>query len=279
LLEKEPQIDLEFKQNLNGDKRTLIATVMKMGEKEALLMLNDVTEERQKQERLFLTDRLSSIGEMSAGVAHEINNPLTGIVSLSQLLLENNPPDELKEDITDIHNEAQRAASIVKNLLTFSRKHAPVREPMQLNGVIEDVLRLRDYEHKVNNIKVKTQLAPNLPEVIVDHHQIQQVFLNLVLNAESAITESHKPGTLTIATSRFNGNVRISFSDDGPGILQENLNRLFDPFFTTKEVGKGTGLGLSICYGIVTQHGGEIYVHNNADRGATFVVELPIESS
>ncbi len=274
---EKPQIDLEFRQKFNGDKKTLIATVMKMGEKEALLILNDVTEERQKQERLFLTDRLSSIGEMSAGVAHELNNPLTGIVSLSQLLLEDNPPDELREDITDIHNEAQRAASIVRNLLTFSRKHAPMREPTQLNGVIEDVLRLRDYEHKVNNINVETQLAPDLPEVIVDYHQMQQVFLNIVLNAESALTEEHEPGTLTITTSRLNSNVRVSFSDDGPGIPQKNLNRVFDPFFTTKEVGKGTGLGLSICYGIVTQHGGKIHAENKAGKGATFVVELPIE--
>ncbi len=278
LLGEKPQIDLEFKQKLNGDMRTLVVTGMKMGEKETLLILNDVTEERQKQERLFLTDRLSSIGEMSAGVAHELNNPLTGIVSLSQLLIENNPPDELREDISDIHNEAQRAASIVRNLLTFSRKHAPVRELTQLNDVIEDVLRLREYEHKVNNIKVETQLAPDLPEVIFDYHQIQQVFLNIVLNAESAVTENHKPGTLTITTSHANGNVNVTFSDDGPGIPQENLNRLFDPFFTTKEVGKGTGLGLSICYGIVTQHGGKIYASNNTGKGATFVVELPVGS-
>jgi PAS domain S-box-containing protein len=278
LLDQEPQINLEFKQELKGNKKTLVVTIMKMGEKGALLILDDVTEERQKQERLFLTDRLSSIGEMSAGVAHELNNPLTGIVSLSQLLLESNPPDELREDITDIHNEAQRAASIVKNLLTFSRKHAPVREPTQLNRVIEDVIRLRAYEHKVNNIDVRTHLAPDLPEVVVDYHQMQQVFLNIVLNAESAMAEVHNPGSLTVTTRRLNNHVIVSFSDDGPGIPQENLNRLFDPFFTTKEVGKGTGLGLSICYGIVTQHGGKIHAQNRAGKGATFVVELPIES-
>ncbi|UCB43358.1 MAG: PAS domain S-box protein [Dehalococcoidales bacterium] len=277
LLEQEPQIDLEFRYKSNGHNKTLVATIMKMGEEEALVILKDVTEERQKQERLFLTDRLSSIGEMSAGVAHELNNPLTGIVSLAQLLLEDNPPDELREDISDIHNEAQRAATIVRNLLAFSRKHAPVREATQINKLIEDVLRLRAYEHRVSNIEVQTQLAPYLTEVIVDYHQMQQVFLNIVLNAESAMAETRNPGLLTITTERFNGHVRISISDSGPGIPQENLNRLFDPFFTTKEVGKGTGLGLSICYGIVTQHGGKVYVQSEAGKGATFIVELPLE--
>jgi len=278
LLDQEPQINLEFKQELKGNAKTLVVSMMKMGEKGALLILDNVTEERQKQERLFLTDRLSSIGEMSAGVAHELNNPLTGIVSLSQLLLESNPPEDLREDITDIHNEAQRAASIVKNLLTFSRKHAPVRESIQLNRIIEDVLLLRAYEHKVNNIKVATHLAPDLPEVVVDYHQMQQVFLNIVLNAESAMAEVKNPGSLIVTTRRLNGLVTVSFSDDGPGIPQENLHRVFDPFFTTKEVGKGTGLGLSICYGIVTQHGGKIYAKNNAGKGATFIVELPVDS-
>ena len=275
-LDKEPQIDLEFRYKLGEHNKTLVAAIMKMGEKEVLVILKDVTEERQKQERLFLTDRLSSIGEMSAGIAHELNNPLTGIVSLSQLLLEDNPSDEFREDLNDIHNEAQRAATIVKNLLTFSRKHTPVRDSTQINRVIEDVLRLRAYEHRVNNIEIETQLAPNLPEVIVDYHQMQQVFLNIILNAESAMAETHHPGLLTVTTDSFNGHVRISFSDNGSGIPHENLNRLFDPFFTTKEVGKGTGLGLSICYGIIIQHGGKIYAQSDVGKGATFVIELPL---
>jgi len=275
--EQESEISLEFKYGLNGHNKILVATIMKMGEKEALVILKDVTEERQKQERLFLTDRLSSIGEMSAGVAHELNNPLTGIVSLSQLLLEGDPPAELREDIGDIYSEAQRAATIVRNLLAFSRKHAPVREATQVNRLIEDVLRLRAYEQRVNNIEVETQLDPNLPEIIVDYHQMQQVFLNIVLNAESAMAETRNTGLLTITTRKLDGHVSISFSDNGPGIPHEDLNRLFDPFFTTKEVGKGTGLGLSICYGIVTQHGGKVYAQSEVGKGATFVVELPLE--
>jgi signal transduction histidine kinase len=145
-----------------------------------------------------------------------------------------------------------------------------------INGVIEKVLELRAYEQRVSNIQINTQFAPDLPEIMADYFQLQQVFLNIVINAEHFMIEAHKRGTLAITTERIGDTIRASFTDDGPGISKENLGHLFNPFFTTKEVGKGTGLGLSICHGIITEHGGRIYAESKLGKGTTFVVELPI---
>ena len=239
----------------------------------------DITQQKRIEEQLIMTDRLASIGELSSGVAHELNNPLTSVIGFSQLLMEGDVPENIKSDLVIIYNEAQRAAAIVKNLLTFARKHAPVKQLSQVNTVIEDVLRLRAYEQNVNNIEVETCLAIDLPEIMMDHFQMQQVFLNIIVNAESAMLEAHHKGKLIITSEKFEDVVKISFTDDGPGIAQENLQRVFDPFFTTKEVGKGTGLGLSICHGIVTEHGGKIYARSENGQGATFVVELSLNAS
>jgi signal transduction histidine kinase/sensor domain CHASE-containing protein len=268
----------EFRHRVNGQERMFVTNILRMGEDEILLILSDVTEERAKQERLYLTDRLASIGEMAAGIAHELNNPLTGVIGLSQLLLDEEMSDGVKEDLKMVCSEAQRAAAVVKKLLTFARQHTTERQAVQINAVVEDVLSLRAYEHKVNNIRVTTRFDNHLPKIIADPFQIQQVFLNIVLNAEQAMIEAHKEGTLTVTTERVDGNIKVSFSDDGPGIPPENMHKLFSPFFTTKEVGKGTGLGLSICYGIVTNHGGRIYTQSELGKGATFVVELPVGS-
>ena len=228
------------------------------------------------QERFYLTDRLASVGEMAAGIAHELNNPLTGVVALSQLLLESGVPDEIKEDLEAISSEGQRAANVIRNLLSFARSHTMSAEPIEINAIINQVLSLRAYEHRVNNIVANTHLAPNLPVIVADRFQMQQVFLNIVLNAEQAMTEFKGGGNLTITTEQLGGIIKISFADDGPGILPEIMNRIFDPFFTTKEVGKGTGLGLSICYGIVTSQGGRIYAESQPGKGATFIIELPV---
>jgi C4-dicarboxylate-specific signal transduction histidine kinase len=249
-----------------------------MGQDEILITVNDITDDRERQERLYLTDRLASVGEMAAGIAHELNNPLTGIIGLAELLsgAENGYSDEAKEDLRMISNEAQRAADVVKNLLTFARKHQPVKQTVKINDVIENVLKLRTYEHKVNNIQVLSRFDGELPEIIVDQFQMQQVFLNIILNAEQAMMEASNRGRLVITTKRLGDTIRISFSDSGLGITPENMRKLFSPFFTTKEVGKGTGLGLSICYGIVTNHGGKIYAQSKAGEGATFIIELPV---
>jgi signal transduction histidine kinase len=225
----------------------------------------------------MMTDRLASLGELAAGTAHELNNPLTSIVGFSQLLMEREVPDDIREDLKLINNEAQRAARVTKNLLTFARKHAPVKQRDQINNIIEDVLKLRTQEHEASGIEVERHLDPDLPEVMVDYFQMQQVFMNIIINAEYFMTEAHGRGTLTITTKKQSNTVSISIADDGPGIPPENLRRIFDPFFTTKEAGKGTGLGLSICHGIVTEHGGQIYVRSQLGKGATIFVELPIK--
>ena len=237
------------------------------------------TEQRRAGEQMLITDRLASIGELASGLAHELNNPLTGVIGFSQLLLNKDLPDEIKEDIKIIYSEAKRAADVMKNLLIFARKHAPVKQLVDINGVIEKVLTLRAYEHKVENIQVVNRFSADLPPTMADYFQLQQVFLNIIINAEHFMVEAHGKGTSIITTEWVGDITRASFSDDGPGIAKENLGHLFDPFFTTKEVGKGTGLGLSICYGIITEHGGRIYADSKLDKGATFVVELPITAT
>jgi len=236
----------------------------------------DITQHKKMEEQLIITDRLASVGELASGIAHELNNPLTSVIGFSQLLLEKDVPDDVKEDVKIIYSEAQRTAQVVKNLLTFARKHDTEKGPVDINSIMEKVLELRAYEQKVSNIQVNTRFAPDLPEIMADYFQLQQVFLNIIINAEHFMIEAHGKGILTITTERVRYIMRASLADDGPGISKENLGHLFDPFFTTKEVGKGTGLGLSICHGIITEHGGRIYAESKLGKGATFVVELPI---
>ncbi|MDD5311602.1 MAG: ATP-binding protein [Dehalococcoidia bacterium] len=268
--------DSEFRHMVHGRNRIFVASMLPMQKEDLLLVLSDVTDDRERQERLSLADRLASVGKMSSGIAHELNNPLTSIIGLSQLLLDEEIPAEYKEDLSAIYNEAVRASNVVKNLLTFARKHPPIRRATQIGNVIEDVLKLRAYEHRLTNIQVDRHFEDYLPDVTVDYFQMQQVFLNIILNAESAMSEANNRGSLTITTQRINGSVVVSFRDDGPGIAKEILPRIFDPFFTTKEVGKGTGLGLSICYGIVSNHNGKIYAQSEPGKGTEFVVELPV---
>ncbi|MCX6010303.1 MAG: PAS domain S-box protein, partial [Chloroflexi bacterium] len=258
---------------------TTATMITHRGKLAALISFADITEQKKQSERLMMTDRLASLGELASGTAHELNNPLTSIIGFSQLLMEREVPDDIREDLKLINSEAQRAASVTKNLLTFARKHAPVKQRNHINNIIEDVLKLRTYEHKLNAIEVERQLDPDLPEIMVDYFQMQQVFMNILINAEYFMTAAHNRGTLTITTKKQNNTVMISIADDGPGIPPENLKRIFDPFFTTKEAGKGTGLGLSICHGILTEHGGQIYARSQPGKGATIFVELPISGS
>ena len=230
------------------------------------------------QEQLIMQDRLASIGQLTSGVAHELNNPLTGVIGFSELLLQRELPDDVKQDLKTINDEAQRTARIVKNLLTFARKQPEEKQPLDINESIQRVLELRAYEQKVNNIQVNTRFVPDLPQVMGNNSQLQQVFFNIVINAEFFMLQAHGRGTLTVTTEKAGDCVRASFADDGPGISEENMRRLFIPFFTTKEVGKGTGLGLSICQGIIAEHGGRIWAESELGKGATFILELPAYS-
>ena len=238
----------------------------------------DITERKKMQERLMVTDRLASVGELAAGIAHEINNPLTGVLGFSELVLSADIPESIRADVELIHSEAKRAAEVVKNLLIFARRHQQTRQDVMVNEVIAKVLALRAYEQKINNIAVVTELDPALPEICADYFQLQQVFLNIVLNAEFFMNKAHGRGNLLVTTGYRPEDqvVRIAFTDDGPGIPPDLLERLFDPFFTTKDVGQGTGLGLSISHGIVQQHGGKIWAENEPGKGAAFIIELPL---
>ena len=227
----------------------------------------------------MMADRLASVGELAAGTAHELNNPLTSVVGFSRLLMEKDVSDDIREDLGIICSEAQRATEVIAQLLRFARKHPPVEELNQINSVIEHVLRLRAYEQRAHNIEVRTDLDPALPEIMVDYFQMQQVLLNIIINAEQSVVEANERGTLTIATQRRNGTVVISVTDNGLGISQEHLGQVFKPFFTTKKTGKGTGLGLSICHRIVAEHSGQIYARSTPGEGATFYVELPINGA
>ena len=253
------------------------ARIMHEGRLVGLACFTDITKQKQQNERLMMTDRLASLGELASGAAHELNNPLTSIIGFSQLLIEKEVPDDIREELKLINNEARRAVIVTNNFLSFARKHSSTKQLNQINNIIEDVLELRAYEHKVNHIDVERHLDTNLPEILVDYFQMQQVFMNIIINAEYFLVKTHNKGTLTITTEKENGTVRISFADDGPGITSENLGRIFDPFFTTKEAGDGTGLGLSICHGIVNEHSGQIYATSQLGKGTTIVIELPIK--
>jgi len=275
---RESQVQLEFRYGVDEAERIIAAQVLSMKNRRALTILSDITEERGHQQKLHLADRLASIGEMAAGISHELNNPLTNILLMSQLLIEDEIPDAVKEELQLINKEAKRASKVVKNLLTFARKRDAVKQPSQINSIIADVLKLRAYEHKVNNIEIALDLDASLPDILVDYFQIQQVFLNIILNAEQVMIESLGKGKLTVTSGHRDGTISIRFADDGPGIKEGNIGHIFDPFFTTKEIGKGTGLGLSICYGIIRSHNGRIYAESELGRGATFTVELPVTS-
>ncbi len=267
---------VEIRCRVAGRDKIISCSVVKMDGERMLLIFTDVSQEREEKERLYLTDRLASIGEMSAGLAHELNNPLTAILTLSQLLLHHGLPGERQEDMKCIYEEAQRATRIVKNVLLFARNNSYEHGHSSANDVVRDVLRLRQYDENTSNITVTARLADDLPDIAIDRFQMQQVFLNIILNAEAAIKETGRHGHLTVVTEREDSRVKIHFTDNGCGIKKNVMPRIFDPFFTTKEVGKGTGLGLSICYGIVVKHGGKISVRSQAGKGATFTIEMPV---
>jgi len=230
----------------------------------------------QKQEQLIQSKKMASIGTFSSGIAHEINNPLNNISLSADILLEDidsMDKEEIKDILSDIMGQIERASKIVRNLLDFSRAQASDREPLYIDFVLHKTTDLIANELRIHKIALHKDIADNLPRVNGDLHKLQQVFLNLIINAEQAIGEY---GRITIkARETDQGYVRVDISDTGPGISPENLDRIFDPFFTTKEAGKGTGLGLAIVYGIVEKHGGYIEVASKLGEGTVFSVYLP----
>jgi len=245
----------------------------------ALACVADITERKRIEEELKLASRLAAVGELAAGVAHELNNPLAIIQMYSEFYKERGDLDDTaKKDLQIIYEQTIRASKITHNLLSFARKHEPGKNMVSVNEIIKKTLEMHSHQMSINNIELSEELQPDLPMIMADDNQMQQVFMNIIINAEQAMLEAHGRGKLNIKTETTEGMIKISFTDDGPGIAEGNLKSIFDPFFTTKVVGKGTGLGLSICYGIVQAHGGHIYAISTMGEGATFVIEIPITS-
>ena len=228
------------------------------------------------QAQLIQSEKLSAVGEFVAGVAHELNNPLATVMGFSELLKDAPVEPQYQRYLDMIFKSSQRCQKIVQSLLSFARRHQPERKPVCLNNLVEEVLEIVAYSLRTSNVEVVTQLDANLPLVLADEHQIQQVVLNIINNARQSIEGKTNPGKIKIITGVSHHNVRVAIQDNGPGISQENLQRIFNPFFTTKEVGKGTGLGLSICYGIIKEHGGNIVPTSQTGEGATFTITLPV---
>jgi two-component system NtrC family sensor kinase len=273
-----------------------------LGEIQAVVEYNrDVTQIKAAQARLLQAEKLSALGELTAGVAHELNNPLTSIMGFVQLLQRTELPERQAQYVGTIFDESKRAGRIVRSLLTFARRQEPEKRMLDVNAILEETLSLVAYQLRVSGVKVHKDFDPRLPATAADAYQMQQVFVNIINNAQQAMHEARGSGTLTIRTasvlrpagyaqsasmnlqdtpdSTLEGWIRVEFSDDGPGIAPELLMRIFDPFFTTKGQGKGTGLGLSVCHGIMRDHDGHIWAESAPGRGATFLVELPVRSA
>jgi PAS domain S-box-containing protein len=243
-----------------------------------VVVLTDITDSAVLRDKLVHAEKMAAVGQLVSGVAHEVNNPLTAILGFADLMMENpDLPETARKDLRVILQEAQRTKQIVQNLLSFARQMPPQRMAVQLNSILRRTVQLRSYDFNSHGIEVVEHLDEELPDVMGDSHQLQQVFLNILNNAYDAVHEVGRPARIEIMSTKAGESVEVSFCDNGNGI--SHPDKIFDPFFTTKEVGKGTGLGLSICYGIVKEHGGEILCHNNSGgQGATFIVRLPSAS-
>lgn len=250
------------------------------GKDEYLMVIKDTSTIVNLQKRLIQAEKLSALGQMIAGVAHEMNNPLAGILGYAQLLLEEDLPANVSADIQIILKEGKRCQRIVKNLLTFARKHKSEREEIDINDLLNSIIELSAYDFKVGAVSLSKKLDSQLPKVYGDYNQLQQVFLNLISNALFAlktVKKEHKQ--ITVKSEPIENGIRVQVIDNGPGIPMAQKTRIFDPFYTTKEVGQGMGLGLSICFGIVQSHQGNLYVESEYGNGATFVVELPVTAA
>jgi two-component system NtrC family sensor kinase len=250
---------------------------------------NDMAESLQKREgdlkefatqRIMQSEKLALIGQLSANIAHELNNPLQGIVTFSHLLLEDNQQLDTNTQLSleKIAEQANRCRDIIRGLLDFSRQRRPDKSYFDINAIVDDCISLVELQALFHNIQITRNLQSNLPLAVIDASQIERVFMNMIINAAEAMEGS---GHLTISTreNKNTNNIEVAFSDTGPGISEENLKRIFDPFFTTKDVGHGTGLGLAISYGLVKSHKGAIQVESEVDTGTTFIVILPMKGN
>jgi two-component system, cell cycle sensor histidine kinase and response regulator CckA len=265
----------------DGSWRTMRASGSKLVDAEgtisgAIISVRDITLERKLEQQVVQSERLAAMGAMIGGVAHELNNPLTSILGVSELLQDAETNETSRKQLAMLQQQARRAAEIVQNLTYFSRPPAPGKSAINLVEIVERTLNLHAYSLRKNNITVDFLKETGVPPALGDPHQLMQVFLNLIMNAEQAIREARDRGTLRIRTGRNEHSAWVSFHDDGPGIPKENLPSIFDPFYTTKRPGRGTGLGLSICKSVMKEHNGSVEAANAPDGGAVFTVTLPV---
>jgi len=267
---------------VKAGERVLALTVIPMAEPgSAVLVFEDQSERRRLQEQLIHSERMSAIGQLIAGVAHDLNNPLASVVGFSDFLAEaGEVPPTLVEPLEVIRQEAERAATIVKNLLSFARSQEGERKPQSLKPILESTLVLLKNQLMANKVEATLEVEHGLPDVAASANQLKQVFVNLINNANQAIASDAPSGRIWISAKRVGDRVAVSVTDSGPGVPEEIAGRIFEPFFTTKGEGEGTGLGLSICQGIVKDHGGRIVLEERTPgAGAAFTVELPIGAS
>jgi PAS domain S-box-containing protein len=241
-----------------------------------IISVRDVTMEKKLEQQIIQSERLAAMGQMIGGFAHELNNPLTSILGMAELLQEGGVSEAARKQIGILHQQARRAAEIVQNLQYFARPPAPGRSQVNLNELVQRTVQMQAYPLRKSNITVDFLQEPAIPAVVADPNQLMQVFLNLLLNAEQAIRESREKGTIRVRIGRNPDSVWIVFQDDGPGIAPENLTHIFDPFFTTRRPGRGTGLGLSICKTVLREHGGNIEAASAPGGGAVFTITLPV---
>jgi PAS domain S-box-containing protein len=264
----------------DGSWRTMRASASQLFDAEAKLIgviisVRDITTERKLEQQVVQSERLAAMGAMIGGVAHELNNPLTAILGVSELMQDKVTDESSRKQLGMLQQQARRAAEIVKDLTYFSRPPAPGKSGINLTEVVERTLTLYAYSLRKNNITVDFLREPGLPYAQGDPQQLMQVFLNLIVNAEQAIREARDGGTLRIRLGKSANSVWASFQDDGTGIPAENLPLIFDPFYTTKRPGRGTGLGLSICKSVMKEHNGNVEAANALGGGAVFTVTLP----
>jgi two-component system NtrC family sensor kinase len=237
----------------------------------------DVTDLKRLEEQLIQAEKLAAMGQMLAGVAHELNNPLTAILGVTELLRERaGMDDSAKRQLELTHRQARRAARIVQNLLEFSRPASPQKKSLDVNSLMERTIQLHEHSLRRNNVELNFSPQPGFPGIIGDANQLIQVFLNLITNAEQAIREIRETGRIQVRLGRIGSRLSITVQDDGVGIRPEALPKIFDPFYTTKRPGGGTGLGLSICMSIVREHGGNIEAEALPAGGSAFTVYLPV---
>jgi PAS domain S-box-containing protein len=270
--------------NRAGEWRTMRASASQFFDADnklrgVIMSVRDITLEKKFEEQIIQSERLAAMGQMIGGFAHELNNPLTTILGVSDMLQESETSETTRKQLGMLYQQARRATEIVHNLMYFSRPPAPGKTQVSLSELVERTLHLQAYSLRKNNITVDFIRDPGLPPVMGDPHQLMQVFLNLILNAEQAIREAREQGSLRIRLGKSETSVWATFQDDGPGIAPDILPNIFDPFYTTKRPGRGTGLGLSICKAVLKEHGGNVEAATAPGGGAVFTVTLPNASS